>query len=44
MIEITVIFLIGLALVGVWVIEGEIEKRKDGSFSWCDMMSLDVII
>ncbi len=29
MIEITVIFLIGLALVGVWVIEGEIEKRKD---------------
>ena len=29
MIEITVIILIGLALVGVWVIEGETEKRKN---------------
>ena len=28
MIEIIVVFLIGLALVGVWVIDGEIEKRK----------------
>jgi hypothetical protein len=28
MIEIIVVFLIGLALVGVWVIEGEIEKRR----------------
>jgi hypothetical protein len=28
MIEIIVVFLIGLALVGVWAIEGEIEKRK----------------
>jgi hypothetical protein len=28
MIEITVVFLIGLALVGVWVIDGEIEKRR----------------
>ena len=29
MIQIGIIFLIGLALIGVWVIEGEIEKRKD---------------
>ena len=28
MIEIIVVFLIGLALVGVWVIDGEIEKRR----------------
>jgi len=28
MIEIIVVFLIGLALVGVWVVDGEIEKRR----------------
>jgi len=28
MIEIIVVFLIGLSLVGVWVIDGEIEKRR----------------
>ncbi len=28
MIEIIVVFLIGLALVGVWIVDGEIEKRR----------------